>query len=133
MSELLEIEVENKEGMQVLTSTIAKMFQEAGPEICLKVKEPQIRRILQLVFEGGEIGRADLVSALCSIAVVTHSLNVEFMALSYYGASVACTPVYMDPCTCTTDRNPHTQTYTTTSVYVCVGVLVCVCSCDSEA
>lgn len=121
MSELLEIEVENKEGMQVLTSTIAKMFQEAGPEICLKVKEPQIRRILQLVFEGGEIGRAELVSALCSIAVVTHSLNVEFMALSYYRASVACTP---HVCTWTHAHaqqiETHTHRHTQPRVCMCV-------------
>jgi len=57
-------------GMQILTSTIAEVFQQAGPEICLKVKEDQMRRILQLVFEGGEDGRAELVSTLHSIAKV---------------------------------------------------------------
>ena len=67
--------MEDEEGMHVLTSTIAKVFQEAGPEICLNVKEPQIRRILQLVFEGGEIGRAELVSALHSIVVVSTSIQ----------------------------------------------------------
>lgn len=75
LSQLLEIKVEDEEGMHVLTSTIAKVFQEAGPEICLNVKEPQIRRILQLVFEGDEIGRAELVSALHSIVVVSTSIQ----------------------------------------------------------
>jgi len=35
------------------------------------VTEQHIRRIMQLVFEGGEIGREELVSALHSIATVT--------------------------------------------------------------
>jgi len=35
------------------------------------VTEQHIRRIMQLVFEGGEIGREELVSALHSIAMVT--------------------------------------------------------------
>lgn len=70
LSQLLEIKVVDRVGMQILTSTIAEVFQQAGPEICLKVKEDQMRRILQLVFEGGEDGRAELVSTLHSIAKV---------------------------------------------------------------
>lgn len=63
--------MEDEDGMQILTSIIANVFQEAKPEVCLKVTEQHIRRIMQLVFEGGEIGREELVSALHSIAMVT--------------------------------------------------------------
>ena len=119
--------------MQILTSTIAEVFQQAGPEICLKVKEDQMRRILQLVFEGGEHGRAGLFCyGHCSVAMTPgvwaciHVLHIPTCV--HLGGNQVCTWVGMN--------TKLGYVYSLPSRYVCEcwhsPVMLQLCICDNS-